>query len=405
MDAITLAGFNESLKRLPQFIDSIPDILRNPSGNPVQATILLGIVVVFILIILVSVVLALMRPSEEDEESWPQEGEEDAAETATAQPMSWLTVTSIIVLTVLAVLVVAGISTSASDACASCHTDTEHTAATSDPHEDVSCVSCHEGGGLIARVTVNVATRAEHLVLARIAPQRVAGYGRPVASDGCARCHADEIEGTSTNRVRGIRVSHKEPLAARAQCVDCHALAAGVVGAKTVGMAPCLRCHDGKTAKAECAVCHTGDPATAITPSAPAGSMASALVPNPQCGGCHTDMSKCDACHGIRMPHSFEFIAYGHARPAAIDIWNNGSAGAKTCRKCHYPGHSNCQNVGCHSGPLPSHASPSWRTDHRYNSWSGAATACSCHQWRPWDHNGMTYCQICHSVKPKSARP
>jgi hypothetical protein len=380
--------------------------MRNPSANPLQAGVLLGIVLTIVLIVLVSVILLIMRPSAEDEELLREERGEGPEAEAPAQPMSWPTVASIAVLAFFALWAVTGVTTSSSDVCLSCHSNTSHASAgTGDPHAKVACVSCHEGGGFVGRATVNLVTRVQHVIAARVDSSRAIGYGKPAASDGCTGCHRQQTSRTTLNRKRGVRVSHKEPLAAGAQCVDCHVLEAGVVGAATVGMAPCLRCHDGKTAKAECSVCHAGDPSGAIRSAVTTGAMASALVPNPQCDGCHADMSKCDACHGISMPHSLGFTAYGHARDAAIDIWNNGSNGAKTCSKCHYPGHNDCQQSGCHNGRFPSHPSPAWRDLHKLATWSGSQSACSCHRWDPWDHNGMNYCQICHPVKPANAHP
>ena len=407
MPELTFEGLGESLARLPEVIRSIPDILRDPSANPVQAAILLGIVVALVLIVLVSVVLVIMRPSREEEELLREELGEDVEIETVARPISWPTILSVVVLVALAIWVITGVTTSSADVCSSCHRSTAHTSAPpgGDPHASVACVSCHEGGGRVARLTVNLATRVRHVVAARIGVSGGGGYGRPVASDGCANCHRGQIEGVFYNKKQGVRVSHEEPLAAGAQCVDCHTLANGAVSSVTVGMAPCLRCHDGKRAKAECNVCHVGDPSGAIRSSVTTGSMASVLVPNPQCDGCHTDMSSCDACHGISMPHSLEFRAYGHAREAATDIWSNGSAGAETCAKCHYPGHNNCIQDGCHGAPFPSHPSPAWRDLHKLATWSGSQNTCACHEWKPWDHNGMNYCQICHPVKPKGAQP
>ena len=404
MPDVSFESVNESLRRLPEVIRSIPDILRDPTANPLQAAILLGIAVTIVLIVLVSVILAVVRPSAEDEELLRGEGGGPAEAGAPTRVMSWLTVASIVVLTVAAVWVIAGVTTASADVCLSCHSDSVHAdAGSGDPHAETPCVSCHESGGQVARATVNLVTRVQHVIHGRTESTSTAGYGVPAASDACARCHHRQISGTYVNRTQGVRVSHKEPLEAGAQCVDCHALDAGVVSSVTVGMAPCLRCHDGKTAKAECSVCHVGDPSGAIRSTVTTGTMASELVPNPQCDGCHEDMTACDACHGIAMPHPWEFGVYGHARDAAIEIWNNGSA--KTCTKCHYPGRRDCQQSGCHRAPFPSHPSPAWRTLHQRATWSGAQTACSCHRWNPWDHDGMLYCQICHPVKPKNAAP
>jgi hypothetical protein len=392
----------QSLMRLPQVIKSVPDILRDPASNPLQAAILLGMALAIALILLLSVVLVFVRPSADEEALNGGEGVGGAKAAEPAQPFVWLTVISVIVLVFAAVWVTAGVSTADSSICISCHTTTVHSMSTiSDPHKGVECVACHETGGPVAMATVNLGTRLQHIVLAQYRPSLAAGYGRPVASDACAGCHGNQIRGVATNKSRGLRISHKEPLAAGAQCVDCHALTSGVVNYATTGMAPCLRCHDGTTAKAQCSVCHVGEPAAAIRSSVATVSMAAAQVPNPQCNACHVDMRRCNACHGISMPHSVTFMAYGHARAGALDIWDNGG---KTCRKCHYPGHNNCQRSGCHVGPFPSHASPSWKTDHASALWGGGISSCGCHNWNPRDHNGMTFCQICHAVKPPGAR-
>jgi len=413
MPQLQFKDLTQSLLRLPQVIQSIPDILRDPAANPLQAAILLGMGVVLVLVVLLLVILVIMRPSPEEEELFGEGGEVGAAGGAApsagaraaaerARPMSWFTVTSIIILVTAAVWVTAGVTTASPEVCNSCHASTEHsTAKVGDPHSSVQCVSCHESGGPVARATVNLATRIQHVVLARSDPSLASAYGRPVASDACERCHHSQVVGVYYNRALGVRVSHKEPLAAGAACVDCHTLTSGVVNATTVGMSPCLRCHDGKQAKAECSVCHVGDPSRAIRPSTALNAMASAQVPNPQCNGCHKDMTRCNACHGISMPHSQEFKAYGHAREAALDIWFGDG---KLCTKCHFVGHNDCLQPGCHQFPIASgHPNPAWAKLHQLTSWSGSATGCSCHQWNPSDHNGMIYCQICHPVKPKGA--
>jgi len=408
MPQLQFQGIAESLQRLPQVLQTIPDILRDPSANPLQAAILLGIALVFMLIVLVGVVLLIMGRSDEGEELFDDEYGEIVESIKTERvvvpkrPLAWLTTLSAAVIFVAFVWIVTGVTTSSSQACSSCHASTVHAAARADdPHASVPCVSCHESGGVVARATIDLATRAQHLFLAQTNPAQATGYGKPVASDACMRCHGSQISATVTDAKLGVRVSHKEPLAAGAQCTDCHALNSGVVNATTVGMPPCLRCHNGTTAKAECVTCHVSDPSSAIRASVAAGGMASALVPNPQCNGCHTDMTKCKACHGIAMPHTREFKAFGHARDGAIDVWNNGG---KTCARCHYPGHNDCQQNGCHVGPFPSHP-PVWRTMHGLTSWSGAQTACSCHQWNPLDHDGLTFCEICHAQKPANAKP
>ena len=415
MPQLQFEGLTDSLLRLPEVIKSIPDILREPAANPLPAAILLGMALVLVLIVLLTFLLIIVRPSPEDEEYYDEYEEEaeggvaygEGAEAvgAQAQPMSWLTVVSIIILVSAAVWVAAGLTTGGSDVCTSCHATTKHSAAKADdPHKGVACVKCHETGGPIARATVNLPVRAQHVILARNNSDLAMSYGRPVASDGCLQCHRSQIQGVYTNKEQGVRMSHKEPLAAGAQCVDCHVLISGVISSQTAGMTPCLRCHNGTITSADCKVCHVGDPGQAIRSTTATDAMAAAQVPNPECGGCHFDMTTCNNCHGIKMPHSLEFKAYAHAREGALDIWyNNG----KQCAKCHYPGHNNCVQAGCHSFRVAGgHPNPEWAKIHQLTSWSnGPQTACSCHKWNPNDHAGMIYCQICHPTKPPNAIP
>ena len=412
MPQLQFESLGQSLARLPQVIQSIPDILRNPSANPLQAAILLTITVVVVLIILLSIILLFVRPAREEEyyeegaaaePYYGEAGEEAAGEAPQLPALGPLMTWSLVVLLFAAVWVAAGISTSSSDVCASCHTSTVHTKSNAeDPHAAVRCVDCHESGGPVARVTVNVFTRIQHIVLARADSPAALSYGTPVASDACVRCHRSQIVGTQTNRALGVRVSHSQPLAAGASCVDCHALQSGVVTASTIGMSPCLRCHDGKHAKSECSECHIGDPSRAIQPTVAVNSLATAQVPNPVCTGCHTDMTKCNACHGLSMPHSPQFMAYGHALVASQELWNTGNL--NVCTKCHYPGHNYCIQPGCHTALFPAHGLV-WKTMHGMTSWSGSNVRCACHNWNPYQHNGMNFCQICHATKPPGTRP
>jgi hypothetical protein len=412
MPELQFESLTDSLSRLPGVIASIPDILREPAANPLQAAILLAIALLFVLIVLMTVILAIMgRSAEDDEFAYAEYGDgseeqaiDDGALTQ-APPMSPITVASIIVLVFALVWVVAGVTTGSPGVCTSCHGNSRHTAAGSeDPHQYVNCVNCHETGGSVARATVNLPVRVEHVISARLESENAKSYGRPVASDGCIRCHSAQIQGVTTNKSRGLRMSHEQPLAAGAQCVSCHILKSGVVGQTTAGMTPCLRCHNETITSSDCAVCHIGDPGNAIRSEITTDAMASVQVPNPQCDGCHFDMTSCNKCHGIEMPHSIEFKAYSHARDGALDIWYNDG---KMCANCHYAGHNNCVQSGCHvSNVAGGHPNPDWAKLHQHASWKdGGKTACSCHQWNAYDHAGMIYCQICHPVKPRNAVP
>jgi hypothetical protein len=286
--------------------------------------------------------------------------------------------------------------TSADDAvCVSCHPDNPHAAAAaSDPHVAVACVACHEPGGAFARVTINATTRFEHFVLGSTDTTAAAAYGRPVSSYACRGCHGSPMNAVTVDETRGVKVSHAEPLAAGAECVDCHVLVSGVLTKRTVGMAPCLRCHTGSKVSVACATCHIGDPALAARATEPTGgTFAKRLVTNPRCGGCHLSQASCDHCHGIRMPHSEVFMAYGHARAAALDIWDNGG---RMCRKCHYEGNRDCGK--CHYS-FPSHPSD-FKSTHTFARWG---EECGCHGWDA-RARGILFCQVCHPSRPPGAR-
>jgi hypothetical protein len=415
MTPVSYESLKESLARLPAVVQSIPDIMRNPAANPLQAAILLGIALLLALLLVLSVFLALMRPTAEEEALLAREAsgeevvpltEEERTEIETSERverrMSRLTVTSVILLAWLAVWIVTGVTTARREVCVSCHPDTTHSTVKNgdDPHADVACVDCHEGGGAFARISVNVVTRVEHVVLAQTNRKAASAFGKPIASDGCLACHRGELKGTYYDATLRVNVAHADPIAAGAECMDCHKATSGVVGTANVGMSSCLRCHDGKRAKADCSVCHVGDPSLAIRPTVAPNEVASVQVPNPDCSSCHKDMTKCNACHGIAMPHTQEFERYGHARAAVLDLWNND---LRVCRGCHFPGHNDCQQSGCHVGTFPSHG-PDWRTMHA-SSWSQSSIRCSCHDWNQYDHAGMNFCQICHPTKPAGTVP
>jgi hypothetical protein len=67
MQPFTFESLSSSLSRLSDVIKSIPDLLRDPSANPLQSGILLGIFVTLVLIILVSIILMAVRPMHYDE--------------------------------------------------------------------------------------------------------------------------------------------------------------------------------------------------------------------------------------------------------------------------------------------------------------------------------------------------
>ena len=247
-------------------------------------------------------------------------------------------------------------------------------------------------------VTLMVVPRTIHFVTRMLKVGGADGYAQAVGSATCLGCHAATVKTTATAAAQGVRVSHKEPLAAGADCTDCHKVYSGMVSSQTVGMTPCLKCHDGQTASAKCTACHIKDIATAAVPNPERPITGRDLIETPNCYACHKTQS-CDNCHGIRMPHTKEFELHGHARIAAMDIWF-GSGGQK-CFKCHTATRNPCTK--CHLGMMPSHgAGPFWAKDHQYASPKGCSVGC--HGYMTGAGTSRTMCEFCHApgIKPLS---
>ena len=418
-----MSNLGANLQLLPAQLSTL---LTDPTSNLTAALVLYGIIALFVIILLIGAIMFIMS-SPDDETAGPDQpkyddgygyefqeggaGDSQAPEASAAQPgqtgrpsvvaklprtpRQRLTSFLIALGVIAAVWVMAGYTTSNSAVCASCHSQSPHAAADrkSDPHAGVSCVECHEPGGALGRYAGNVPSRLTHFIDRATGTTLQAGYGRATAS-ACSSCHASTIAKTTIDRQRGIRMSHKEPLSASATCVDCHALQAGVVSSRTVGMNPCLRCHDSKRAPATCATCHDKKASNAarvrtITPAV--------QVPNVKCGGCHDEKKECDTCHGTRMPHTTEFMAYAHARAGAVDLYYNGG---KACGKCHTATRRPCSK--CHT-PLLGHGHGS---NNLVTHSTAAEVACNtCHQQWARDRNRDFCKDLCHSPAAVAASP
>jgi hypothetical protein len=266
----------------------------------------------------------------------------------------------------------AGYTTSEPAFCESCHrSGSVHAQAKNgtDPHKKVGCVACHESGGVIGRYATGVPFRLLHLAAASFGAGGRTEYGQ-VTTRACSSCHASALSGTTSSSELGLKMSHAEPLAASASCLDCHTITSGAVGVHNVGMKPCLRCHNDVKASSACETCHTGTVAAATRASTT--SFQNAQIAEVTCGGCHNEKRDCDSCHGIRLPHTAQFMNGGHARAAAVDIWYNGG---KTCRKCHTASRLPCTR--CHSPLMGRAHGTGMATSHR----GAASSACNtCHQ-------------------------
>jgi hypothetical protein len=256
-------------------------------------------------------------------------------------------------------------------------------------------VACHEPGGVFGRYVSGVPSRLIHFA-SQAGSSTPDEYGAVTAS-ACSTCHASGLAAVATNKTRGLKISHKEPIAASATCLDCHAMNAGVVATYNAGMGPCLRCHDGKKASATCATCHDQKVATAARVRTT--SFAIEQIPEVTCGGCHDEKKQCDTCHGIRMPHTKIFMAYAHARAGAVDYWYNGG---KTCARCHTATRNPCTK--CHSKIMGrAHGvSSSLPVAHR----RAAESACNtCHGQWAYQKNRDFCKDLCHSPEAIANSP
>jgi len=393
----------------------LSSVLRDPSSNITVFALLLGALTILVLLIILALVIIFSGGEEEYEE---YDGEEDgetptisgvaaqpvvatvpvAAEEPAAAPVARTPLAAAIAaamwLAVIAAVWVGGGYVSGQDAiCVSCHIDgSVHVARLqepkSDPHSAVKCVYCHETSNVVESLTTAVPARAVHYVAAMVRESLTTGYGVPVANRSCAGCHAKALVATTDNPVRGLRMSHAEPLEARALCSDCHEahVDTGVVDRFITGMEPCMRCHDQEIASAECTVCHSKDVGNAVRSR-------STMKPRAQvvdisCDGCHSQ-DRCDACHGIRMPHTQEFKTAMHAREAVEDIWRNGG---RACKRCHTPTRMPCSR--CHKGTFPGHPPNYMPKGHQ--SADPFNNGCdTCHNSNAWIA-GRNFCGLCH---------
>lgn len=401
---------NIDWSQVPLFLSNT---LKNPTENPQAFALLVAAAtVVLALIILLVALIFMSMPADEEEfvEVAPapvapavaaaaaQAGAEGVASEEEAKRVKFDPVFTLIIVVLLAVIwLVGGMVTRRNDVCLSCHlaenvhmARSDSTTATVDPHDTVECVECHESPKLAITTTTKVPARVWHYVGAYVKPSLTEDYGKPVTNTSCAACHQKVLETTYENKTRGLKVSHKEPLEADARCIDCHRMdkETGVVDRFTVGMDPCLRCHDAKAASADCEFCHTKDVGYAARSRGTFRAKYHDAALN--CGACHKDQSKCDNCHGLRMPHTTAFMGPAHARTAVEDIWyNNG----KVCKRCHTDTRRPCSK--CHQGtPFPGHA-PSYMIG-GHKSADPYNNGCDgCHGYRRWI-NGRNFCANCH---------
>lgn len=423
-----------SLSQLLQSVDfgavwqTVSEAVADPTSNLVVALMLLGFVGVTLLILVLSILMLLAGSAGDEDEDEDEEGSQEQADetaddvaaasapdstVAPAQPVTAeggsavvepssrarrlaMTLGALLIPLLVVGSLIGGYVITAQDRyCISCHaaqsgavsTTAEGTGADGQAatplHAGVRCVACHESSQLTG-VLGNSLDRARHLSAFAMGVR--AGADATVDPARCLECHDSIASRTTIDLKRGIKMSHREPLAAGSDCAECHPDAGHRPAAKGLGMSACLRCHDDKSAKASCITCHTGEPSQA---SLTKRTFASAqIISKGDCSGCH-GQSTCDSCHGLRMPHDIKFLSYDHARYAGFDK-------RVLCWRCHVEG--DCGR--CHQTSSQSYwghtSGTSWKKLHQTITPPGVIAGCGCHGRSPYVKSGQDYCLACH---------
>lgn len=246
----------------------------------------------------------------------------------------------------LSVLIVINISVTAAPSprfCGACH-QADLRAWAGSAHQNVSCRSCHQGPGVAGMA-------AQRLRIVEMLGNTVTGNRNAAAqvkSDTCLKCHDDIRRGTV--RSNGLVMSHKEVIAARLPCAECHRKAVHGAGRRygAAGMETCLKCHLEEGADISCKSCHTGNPARRkakeLTPwrvaHGPEVEKNHGLLDTQLCSVCHATQY-CFRCHKVRdLPHS----------PGWLNL--HGAVAKRTekdCLSCHRK--SACEK--CHTVKMP----------------------------------------------------
>lgn len=355
-------------------------VVRDPASDLTGAAFLLAAVVVVVLIILLLALIMIMAPdtSQSGSKRTERPGGVAGSRAQTGLRKSRIQipvgyVAAGVVLAFLATAAIAASHAGDSPACVGCHLQisgvTEGWMA--DTHSEVQCLDCHADPGLLGRAA-GLTQYGRWL----IGDDPDAPLGRAFVSDAsCLGCHASVSNGIieSVN----LRVRHQDFLE-RFECVECHtSVGHGELIAPAAGaMSRCLLCHDGETAAVACESCHLED-VSRVAGTPPERFPKVEMGPPQDCEGCH-ELDTCDACHGLRMPHTKDFMAWGHGREAA---WGN----TETCETCH------SYDVFCgRCHDFPGHAA-GWRTEHGRHARSNKGGCLTCHAKS--DHD---FCAICH---------
>lgn len=372
----------------------IGEVVAAPMANLSAALLLLAALALVLLIVVTIIALLVLPAPKPPRRSASRAAVKEAPfRSKTARLKPWV----VIGILAAAALVLGYVGTGSDEFCVSCHAevaarpaaagsqDATVTVAQEAFHAGIRCVRCHEDPAPLG-VPSSVAARVRFGILYMTGSDPSDGVAT-VPARRCVACHRSILDRTVESTETGVRMSHVEPVRAGVPCVDCHKNAGHLDIAQGVSMNTCIMCHDGVNAPAECSACHTKDTAFAARSRRTFSFVH--LPPVTDCGGCH-DQRTCDACHGLRMPHSQEFLNGEHARQAGFEK-------KQLCWRCH----TYVQCGKCHAVKPPGQGAWGhgtgdwWRNEHGRVTPKGAQAGCGCHGRSPYARAG-NYCKACH---------
>lgn len=260
---------------------------------------------------------------------------------------------------VVATVLAGPVSLAIPASCNLCHAHTgEYEQWQRSPHAEVACQQCHVERGYLGGLSNTALLLSE-------SGKTLSGDVSDVAwvpDDACMECHP-EIGGEQPFTTAGLRMQHAGLSDGGYRCVECHL---GVAHEPHVDRIPqptmstCATCHNNVRVSGQCDICHTGD-RSADEARRHDAELAKTHGVNwrslhgmgdlQTCTLCH-EPSKCEACHGVPLPHDSGFGAT-HGAEAVL-------GGREPCLTCHTA--SFCDS--CHGiemphpdGFLPAHSS------------------------------------------------
>lgn len=348
-------------------LERIKYLIQNPRENPQETVLMVGIVIILPLILLTAVLLVysiIKRPPEEKKKGMNKK--------------LW-TIVGILLISCLFVFAIFSLIYSSQPSyCHSCHEmRKEYTSWKKSSHKNVTCLSCHQEPGITNWAIMKIQTsRMTYLNMTKKYPKPIV---TKVSDLSCIQCHSSlDVQQISHY---GIKMSHKEPLKAGFRCNDCHNTVGHgkvTVEAHYPSMNDCIECHNSEKTSTKCSTCHTKD--VGVKPRAQVVDYPKVhLEPPTDCRGCHP-IEKCNACHGLEMPHPPGFAqSEVHGKLAAFEK-------KKLCFKCH--AENGCGD--CHI--WPSGHPDDWKKTHGPAAQGPVARegCLGCHD------RSKDFCRLCH---------